>query len=220
MSQRETHAAIWFFQTETKLFWRQKGPFLGSLLFALILVLLLCFSLEFQTLRSLFTPPALWIGLLFSISIMMEREWNRDRREGMMDRIRLFPTSMSAWYWGKILSSLLRLMVYAFWLTLCVKLFMGAEGSFALYFGSMVLAGIGIIALGVLLSAFSIYSEMPEILFPILFYPLLIPLVLTGSHLMTTTGGRTAWLKVLLGIDILYLGLGTLLFRTLEERET
>ncbi len=120
----------------------------------------------------------LWVALLFTALLGLSRSFAAEREQGVIDGLVLAPSDRSAIWLGKALSILV-------FLGLAELL---ALPAFALFFadvdGSLVagvaLADLGIAAVGTLLAAVAAASRARELLLPLLFLPLAIPIVIGG----------------------------------------
>ena len=120
----------------------------------------------------------LWVALVFTALLGLSRTFAAEREHGVIDGLVLAPSDRSAIWLGKTLS------VVAF-LVLAEIL---ALPAFALFFGDVdwpmiagvALANLGIAAVGTLLAAIAAASRARELLLPLLFLPLAIPIVIGG----------------------------------------
>ena len=120
----------------------------------------------------------LWIGLVFTAFLGLVRSFVAEREEGLLDGLVLAVRDLSAIWLGKGLST-------AAFLTVASAI---ALPAFALLFepvhwplvAAVLLANIGLAAVGTLLSAMAAAGRARELLLPLLFLPLVIPLVVGG----------------------------------------
>jgi heme exporter protein B len=120
----------------------------------------------------------LWIALLFTALLGLTRAFAAEREQGVIDGLVLAPSDRSAIWLGKAVS------ILAF-LALAEVI---ALPAFALFFrhvngpliAGVALADIGIAAVGTLLSAMAAASRARELLLPLLFLPLAVPIVVGG----------------------------------------
>jgi heme exporter protein B len=120
----------------------------------------------------------LWVALLFTALLGLSRAFAAEREQGVIDGLILAPSDRSAIWLGKALS------IFAF-LALAELI---ALPAFALFFqrvdaplvGGILLADVGIAAVGTLLAAMATASRARELLLPLLFLPLAIPIVIGG----------------------------------------
>jgi heme exporter protein B len=120
----------------------------------------------------------LWVAVLFTALLGLSRTFTAEREHGVIDGLVLAPSDRSAIWLGKTLSLLAFLIL--------VELL--ALPAFALFFGEVdwpmiagvALANLGIAAVGTLLAAVAAASRARELLLPLLFLPLAIPIVIGG----------------------------------------
>jgi len=120
----------------------------------------------------------LWVALVFTALLGLARAWAPEREGGALEGLVLAPTDRSAIWLGKSAA------VFIF---LCA-LDAVALPAFALFFApvslstvaGVLLANIGICAIGTLLAAMAAASRTRELILPLLFLPLAIPLVVGG----------------------------------------
>jgi heme exporter protein B len=120
----------------------------------------------------------LWVGLVFTAFLGLVRAFVAEREEALLDGLVLAVRDLSAIWLGKGLS------IVAF-LTLAAAF---ALPAFALFFepvewplvAAVALANVGLASVGTLLSAMAAAGRARELLLPLLFLPLVIPLVVGG----------------------------------------
>jgi heme exporter protein B len=120
----------------------------------------------------------LWVALVFTALLGLARAWAPEREGGALEGLVLAPSDRSAIWLGKSAA------VFVF-LTAIEAV---ALPAFALFFSSVsaeavlgvALANVGICAVGTLLAAMAIASRTRELVLPLLFLPLAIPLVVGG----------------------------------------
>jgi heme exporter protein B len=142
----------------------------------------------------------LWVALLFAALLGLARAFVAEREQRLLDALVLAPCDRSAIWLGKAIA------VFAF--LGCVELV--ALPAYALFFGGLgwrtvaavALADIGICAVGTLLSAMAAAAKVRELLLPLLFLPLAMPLVIGGVGASLGHGGR--YLGFLALYDLLF----------------
>ena len=120
----------------------------------------------------------LWVAIVFTALVGLTRAWVPEYEHGVLDGLVLAPCDRSAIWFGKTIATF----------TFLVAAQVVALPAFALFFAPLdasalagvVLADIGICAVGSLLSAMSAASRGREVLLPLLLLPLAIPLVVGG----------------------------------------
>ena len=120
----------------------------------------------------------LWVALVFTALLGLARAWAPEREGGVLDGLVLAPCDRSAIWLGKSAA------VFVF----LAAIELVALPAFALFFSPLdagavlgvLLANIGICAVGTLLAAMAAASRTRELVLPLLFLPLAIPLVVGG----------------------------------------
>jgi heme exporter protein B len=120
----------------------------------------------------------LWVAILFTALLGITRAFIPEREQRVLDGLVLSPVDRSAIWLGKVVATLA---------------FLGAAElvalpAFALFFDSIslatvaavLLADIGICAVGAILAAMAAAGRARELLFPVLFLPLSIPILVGG----------------------------------------
>jgi heme exporter protein B len=120
----------------------------------------------------------LWVAIVFTALLGLSRAFAAEREQGVIDGLVLAPSDRSAIWLGKAIS---------------VVVFLGlaelvALPAFALFFApvdgpmilGVVLADLGIAAVGTLLAAMAAASRARELLLPLIFLPLAIPIIVGG----------------------------------------
>ena len=127
----------------------------------------------------------LWVALVFTALLGLARAWAPERDGGALEGLVLAPSDRSAIWLGKSAA------VFVF-LTLIEIV---ALPAFAIFFSPLqaegvlgvLLANIGICAVGTLLAAMAAASRTRELILPLLFLPLAIPLVVGGVGASAST---------------------------------
>ena len=120
----------------------------------------------------------LWIAVLFTALLALTRAFVAEREQRVLDGLVLTPCDRSAIWLGKVVSVLAFLVIAeAIALPAFALFFAPIDGATIAAFA---LADLGIAAVGVLLGAMAAASRARELLLPLLFLPLAIPIVVGG----------------------------------------
>ena len=170
-------------------------------------------------------PGLLWIGFILSGLLALGRTFLIEREHDCWEGLLLAPGDKSAIYLGKLAGNLVvMLAVEAFVLALFV-LFFNIDIGDALP-GLTLVIGIGTVglaAVGTLFAAMTAHLRARELLFPVLFLPMEVP-VLLGTVQATEAlflgeplSAVSHWLNLLLAADLIYLTAGILTFDFILE---
>jgi heme exporter protein B len=174
---------------------RARDTLPAMLLFVVSTLVVFHFVLPAET-TDLAATGLLWIALLFTALLGLTRSFAAEREQGVIDGLVLAPSDRSAIWLGKALS------ILAF-LGLAELIALPAYGLFfkpvdAALVGGVALANVGIAAVGTLLAAMATASRARELLLPLLFLPLAIPIVIGGVG--ASVSGEPARYLGLLGL--------------------
>jgi heme exporter protein B len=156
---------------------RARDTLPAMLLFVVSTLVVFHFVLPGDT-SDLAAAGLLWVALIFTALLGLSRAFAAEGEQGVIDGLVLAPSDRSAIWLGKALSILVFLGLAE----------LVALPAFALFFGAVdgplvagvVLADLGIAAVGTLLAAMATASRSRELLLPLLFLPLAIPIVVGG----------------------------------------
>ena len=143
----------------------------------------------------------LWIAILFTALLGLSRAFVAEREQGVLDGLVLSPCDRSAIWLAKALSALAFLVL--------VEAI--ALPAFSLFFSSVTLttvaavalADVGLCAVGTLLAAMAVATRTRELLLPLLFLPLALPIVVGGVG-ASVTGNGARYLGFLLVYDLVF----------------
>jgi heme exporter protein B len=130
----------------------------------------------------------LWVALVFTALLGLTRAFVPEREQGLLDALVLAPCDRSAIWVAKSLA------VLAF-LALAEVVALPAFGAFfspvdARTVAAVALADVGICAVGTLTGAMAVAGRARELILPLLFLPLAIPVVVGGIGASAGAGGR------------------------------
>jgi heme exporter protein B len=120
----------------------------------------------------------LWVAIVFTALLGLTRAFVAERDQRVMDGLVLAPCDRSAIWLGKAISIVVFLALAEVVAVPAYALFF--EPVTAPMVAGILLADIGIAAVGTLLSAMAAASRARELLLPLLFLPLVIPVVVGG----------------------------------------
>lgn len=202
--------------------WRTRESAVASVVFTLLVVVVFAFALDLApTTARTVAPGLLWATLAFAGVLAFGRSFGVERDRGSLDGLLLAPIDRSAVYVGKVVANMVVMTavfvvaVPAFTALLGVPLFSASILPSALL-GLLTLA-----AAGTLFAALSVHGRSRDVLLPVLFLPLAVPMLITatGATRLVLAGadsGRAT--GVLLAAAALYGAAGTMLFDyTMEE---
>lgn len=189
-------------------------------------VVLVVFHFAFEVSRRVMevvAPGVLWLAFAFASVLGLGRSFALERERSAVEGLAMAPADRSALFLGKVGATFLFLMAVE---VLLLPLF-SALFNFPLWlpglWGMGAVAGLGFSAVGTLFSAMVSSARARELLMPLLFFPVAVPLLIAAVEGSAAAlrgealGGLGRWL-ILAGIfDILMLVAGALGFGALLE---
>lgn len=194
-------------------------PFAGTLLIA--------FGLSLgpgRTLLEQTAPGLLWLAILFASVLSFRETYRSEGEDGALEGLLLAPFDKAAVFLGKALAVAAQLLlVETVVLALVAALFGLSLGDDPVVLAAaLVLGTVGLSAVGSLFGLLGESSRAREAVFPLLVLPLATPVLVAGvkATAMATAGqggDAVSWLGILLAFDLVFVGLGTLVFGHLLE---
>src|SRR4051812_39003705 len=143
----------------------------------------------------------LWVALVFTALLALTRAFVPEREQGLMDALVLAPCDRSAIWAAKSLAVLAFLGVAELLALPAFAAFFSAVDATTV--AAVVLADLGICGVGTLVGAMGAAGRARELLVPLLFLPLAIPIVVGGVGASVT--GKAEYLGFLALYDAIFL---------------
>lgn len=206
---------------------RTRTAFLSALVFAVLAIATFYFTWDESIVTAADRAPGvLWVVLTFSALLGLQRSFGLEEHDRGIDALLVSPISRESIYAGKAIGNLIFLIavqvVAVPALALFYNLHFGRE--MLIVSGILLLAMVGIVAVGTLFSAMAVNTRLAELLLPMLSLPFFVPVLLCGaqaaSHVLAGRPLSEAmpWLRILIAFDIVFVVACTLAFPfTLEE---
>ncbi|HSG32817.1 MAG TPA: heme exporter protein CcmB [Thermodesulfobacteriota bacterium] len=205
---------------------RSKDLFISMFTFSLIIIFIFSIVLNLSAdIKNVVSPAVLWITFLFSGSIGLGRSFAMEKESEAIKGLLLAPVDRSLIYVGKFLSNFTFLLIIElFTIPIFIVVFnYGLNINFMGIILVIFLGTVGFGSVGTVFAAMSINTRLREVLLPILYFPIIIPVLLasvniTGSLLdgkMLTDNASS--LQLLIVFDIIFLSAGILLYQYVIE---
>jgi heme exporter protein B len=206
---------------------RTRTAFLSALVFSVLALCIFYFAWDESIVSAADRAPGvLWVVLAFSSLLGLQRSFGVEEQDRGIDALLVSPISRESIYLGKAIGNLIFLgaiqVVVIPALALFYNLRLGQP--MAVVSGIVLLAVIGIVAVGTLFSAMAVNTRMAELLLPLLSLPFFVPILMDAAQATTRVlAGRPVseswpWLKLLIAFDLVFVVACTEAFPvTLEE---
>ncbi len=194
---------------------RELVPALGQFVVLALVIANFGFQIDTQN-ATVIAPGVLWLALVFAGLVAFGRAFAAEREQASLEAILLTPASPAAIFAGKAIAAGLLLIACEAVLLPALALFFGTPLNSALIVAVLV-ATVGMAALGCLFAAIVARVRSREVLLPLLTLPLWIPFIVAGGQAvqvaMGASGSYSQALALLIDFDILFVVLTSLAAR-------
>jgi heme exporter protein B len=225
---------VTFFRQAGAIFWkdvltefRTKDALTSMLLFGLLVILMFHFAFDEAGLEmEHYGPGLLWMTFVFAGLLGMNRAFAGERENDSLQALKLAPISWGAIYLGKMLATLVFMLLAESVILSCFALFFDFNllPRLGRMCGITLLGTLGFASVGTILAAISMNTRMSEVMLPLLLLPITLPLVIgavnSTAAIFTDPPGEYLgfWVKFLVVFNIIFITLPLLLFDyVLEE---
>ncbi|MGH9171865.1 MAG: heme exporter protein CcmB [Acidimicrobiales bacterium] len=169
------------------------------------------------------TAGLFWVAVLLSAVLAVQRSFAVESADSARDGLRLSGLDPAGIFLGKGLAVAAELVVLEAVLSAVVALLYGAALAGAVVLVAACLLGtVGLAAVGTLYGVLSSGFKVRDTLLPLLFLPVVAPVLLAatkawGDALGGTPGQATSWLSLLAVFDVIYVAIGIAAFGPLLE---
>lgn len=203
---------------------RTREIIISVLVFSLLVLVIFSFAIDTGTESAEKAAPGiLWVALTFGGIIGLNRIFAAEKDNSRLEGLMLCPVDRSVIYWGKLAAGFTFMLAVAIVVT---PVFL-ALYNFPVFLPRLaliiVLALAGYAAVGTLFSALAVNTRARDIMLPILFLPVAVPVIIaavkaTGPVLAGEPWGEMlTWLQILIAFDVIYLTVATLIFEYVIE---
>jgi heme exporter protein B len=166
-------------------------------------------------------PGILWVSILFTGTLAITRAFDVERQGGCLRALGLIPGSENSLFIAKFLVNLLFIAVFEVVLIPLLSLMFDVQlaGRYPELAALVVGVSIGFSAMGTLVAAMMVHSQMRDVMLPILLYPMAIPLFIGGvkATSMLLMGAPSedvfGWIQAIAAGDLIYVLMAWGLFR-------
>lgn len=200
---------------------RRRESLLTMFFFGTLLLFVFHFAFEIPPGKAAeMAPGLLWLAFIFTGSLGLTQLFQPERENHCLEALLLSPMDRSALFVAKFCFNLLimllvELVVFPlFW----ILFNLGSWELLPSLFLFALLGTVGFCVLGTLFSAVTLKARARELLLPVVLFPLMIPVILAttrGMEIVLRNGEiqeAAAWLRLLIGFDVIFFTAGFLIF--------
>jgi len=192
---------------------RTRSAFLSALVLSLLAIVIFYFAWDPTAVApAVLAPGVLWVTFTFSGLLGLHRSFGVESADGAMDALLVAPVPREAIFLGKALANLAFVLgVQAVSLPALALFYNLPVGSAAAPLAAvLVLAAIGLVAIGTLFAGVAANSRLAELLLPVLALPFFVPVVMPAAQATARLlAGRPLaetmdWLRILIAFDLVF----------------
>lgn len=207
--------------------WRTRARLNALIFFALATLLLFSFAVGPDSkVLARNAGGYLWLALLFASVLALGESFRVEQENLTLDGLRLAPADARAIFLSKAVGNALLLIALGALLIPVMVALYGVQVSMGVgpFFTTLVLGCMAISAPGTVYSAIASNARARDVLLPLLLFPLIIPALLAAAKATSLVlqgdpmNQLGSWFGLLIGFNLIYWGLGFLLFpRVIED---
>jgi len=196
---------------------RTRDMLVSMILFVLLAMVIFhwAFTVKGQTDLTYFTGGMLWVTFIFAMLLGLNRSFAQEKDEHCLDGLLLCPVDRVTIFLAKTVGNLVFLLIIQAVAVPVFALFFierSLIGDLPPFLVVLLLADIGICSLGTLLATISMNTRSRDLLLPILFLPLIVPLLVAATSATTLVfadgagfGTVASRILFILGFDAVFL---------------
>ena len=192
---------------------RTKEMFSAMFVFAVLVIVIFTFAFDLRVsgerVRQV-APGALWVAFAFAGILGLNRAFVAEKDRGCLEGLLLAPVDHTAIYFGKMISTVLFMIVVEALMVPVFTAFFGVNLFDLRLVFIIVLGTIGFASVGTILSAMTAQTRAREVLLPILLLPVAAPVLIAAVKATAgildgmTMADVSLWWQLLLAFAFLY----------------
>ena len=203
---------------------RTKEIVFSVLVFTLLVIVIFNFAFgASQKMMELVAPGILWVTFAFAGVLSLNRSFIPEKEQDCLEGLMACPVSREVIYVGKMLGSLLFMLIIEVIALLIFAFLFNLPVLSPQIITITVLTTIGFVAVGTLFSALAVNTKAQEMVLPILFLPIVAPIIISAvkASELALSGeswsGLSSWLQIIGAFDVIFLVVSFLIFAFVIE---
>jgi heme exporter protein B len=203
---------------------RSREIIVSVLVFTLLVIIIFNFAFGSDPATMKITAPGmLWVTFTFAGVLSLNRSFILEREEGCIEGLMVSPVSREVIYAGKMLGSFTFMLVVEIVALPLFAFLFNINILTSQIIVTTLLATLGFVACGTLFSALAVKTKARELVLPILFLPIVVPVIIaavksTGLALEAKTWGDLgSWLLIIGAFDAVFLVVSFWIFNFVIE---
>jgi heme exporter protein B len=191
---------------------RSKDIIVSAAVFGFLVVIVFNFALDVTPQRvTQLAPGILWVAFAFAGTLAMNRSFVREKEQGGLEGLLLTPVSRDSIFLGKALVNFCFMLIVEAALLPVFAVLLGFSAFSLTLLMTILLATLGFATVGTLFSAIAVQTRSREIMLPVLFFPIVLPVIIAAVEASSQAIGGAAngeiskWLPLIGVFDALFL---------------
>jgi heme exporter protein B len=191
---------------------RTKEIVFSALIFAILVIITFNFAFGAdQASMTLVAPGILWVTFTFAGVLSLNRSFVSEKEENCLEGLMIAPMPREVIYIGKGLGSLLFMVVIEIIALPVFTLLFNVPALSLPIIAITLLATIGFAAVGTLFSALAVNTKARDMVLPILFLPVVVPVIISAVKATSQAlagdpwSDITSWLAILAAFDVIFM---------------
>ena len=203
---------------------RTRETIISVLVFAVLIIVI--FNFAFDTEENsigLVAPGILWVAITFAGVLSLNRAFFVEKEAGCFEGLLLCPVSRDTLYWGKAIGSFILMLIVEVILTPIFLILYDLP----LFVPELILiiglATVGFVSVGTLFSALAMNIRARDIMLPILFFPIVVPVIISAVEATEVAldgdpfSDMSSWLQIIGAFDAIFLVISGFTFQYIVE---
>ena len=158
---------------------RTRDILVSMVLFGLLVIVVFNFAIDpTPRMVAAVAPGILWVSFTFGGALGLNRSFGLEKDRGNLHGLMLAPVSRDALYFGKMLGNLVFMLIVEAIVYPAFAILFNLPLWIPELILIMLLATVGISAVGTLFSAMSVNTRSREVMLPALFFPVVVPVII------------------------------------------
>ena len=213
---------------------RSREVIVAALVFGLVVGVVFNFALRVSPERvTQLAPGILWVAFAFAGTLAMSRAFVREQEQGGLEGLLLAPVSRDVIFLSKALVSFLFMLIIQAALLPAFAVLLNFTALSWTLAAAILLTTLGFATLGTLFSAIAVQTRSREVMLPVLFFPIILPLLIgavevsglaiggAAGGVVENGGGNglgfSPWLPLMAIFDALFLVICPWIFSIIVE---
>lgn len=163
-------------------------------------------------------PGILWATFAFAGILSLNRSFIMEKEEDCIEGLMTAPVSREAIYLGKLAGNLFFMLLVQVIVIPVFSLLFNINAFHPAFLATTLLATIGFVSVGTLFAAMAVNTRARELVLPILFFPVISPVIIAAVNASAALleghalGSVAQWLAIIGAFDVIYLVVSYLVF--------